>query len=139
MRHLILLLSTLLVFGCSFKIAQQDDAEVITRIGVITTKQEASLDDIEQDSRNSTSVGGSILSDGGGSGVAIGVGVLLSSLLSSDSEPELVRYEVDLKDGGQYKIYLESRDFEIGDCVEISVHPDEDKHPPAMKRNPSAC
>ena len=139
MRYSILLLSTLLVFGCSSKTAHQDDAEVITRIGVITAKEDASLNDIEQDSGSRTSVYGSVSSGGGGTSIGIGVGVLLSSFLSSDSEPELVRYEVDLKDGGQFTIYHESRNFEIDDCVEISVHPDEDKHPPTMKRKKGAC
>ena len=139
MRYSILLLSTLLVFGCSSKTAHQDDAEVITRIGVITAKEDASLNDIERDSGARTSVYGSVSTGGGGTSIAIGVGVLLSSFLSSDSEPELVRYEVDLKDGGQFTIYHESRDFEIDDCVEISVYPDEDKHPPTMKRSKGAC
>lgn len=139
MRYSILLLSALLAFGCSSKNAHHDDAEVITRIGVISAKEDASLNDIEKDSGSRTSVYGSVSSGGGGSSISIGVGVLLSTLFSGDSEPELVRYEVDLKDGGQFTIYLESRDFEIDDCVEISVHPDEDKHPPTMKRKKGAC
>ena len=139
MRYPILLLFALLVFGCSSRTAHQDDAEVITRIGIITTKEESSLNDIEQDSGKSTSVYGSISSGGGGTSVGIGVGVLLSSFLSSDSEPQLVRYEVDLKAGGQFTIYHDSRDFEVDDCVEITVHPDEDKYPPTMKRKKGAC
>ena len=139
MHYSILLLAALLVFGCSSKNTSQDEAEVITRIGVITAKEDASLNDIEKDTGSRTSVYGSVSSGGGGSSISIGVGVLLSSLFSSDSEPELVRYEVDLKDGGQFTIYLESRDFEIDDCVEISVHPDEDEHPPTMKRSKGAC
>ena len=64
---------------------------------------------------------------------------MLSSFLSGDSDQDLVRYEVDLKDGGQFTIYHDSRDFEVEDCVEITVYPDEDKHPPTMKRNKDAC
>ena len=139
MHYSILLLAALLVFGCSSKNTSQDEAEVITRIGVISAKEDASVNDIEKDTGRRTSVYGSVSTGGGGSSVSIGVGVLLSSLFSGDSEPELVRYEVDLKDGGQFTIYLESRDFEVDDCVEISVHPDEDKHPPTMKRNKGAC
>ena len=139
MRYSILLLSTLLAFGCSSKDTHQDDAEVITRIGVITAREDASLNDIEKDTGSRTSVYGSVSTGGGGSSISIGVGVLLSSLFSGDSEPELVRYEVDLKDGGQFTIYLESRDFEVDDCVEISVYPDEDTHPPTMKRKKGAC
>jgi hypothetical protein len=44
-----------------------------------------------------------------------------------------------LKDGGQFTIYHDSRDFEVEDCVEITVYPDEDKHPPTMERNKDAC
>ena len=139
MHYSILLLSALLAFGCGSKTPHQDDAEVITRIGVITAKEDASLNDVEQDSGRRTSVYGSVSSGSGGTSVAIGVGVLLSSFFSSDSEPELVRYEVDLKDGGQFTIYHDSRDFEIDDCVEITVHPDENKHPPTMKRKKDAC
>ena len=139
MHYSILLLAALLVFGCSSKNTYQDEAEVITRVGIVTAKEDASLNDIEKDTGSRTSVYGSVSSGGGGSSISIGVGVLLSSLFSSDSDPELVRYEVDLKDGGQFTIYLESRDFEIDDCVEISVHPDEDEHPPTMKRSKGAC
>ena len=139
MRYSILLLFALLAFGCSSKNTHQDDAEIITRIGVVSAKEDASLNDIEKDTGRRTSVYGSVSTGSRGSSISIGVGFLLSSILSSDSEPELVRYEVDLKDGGQFTIYLESRDFEIGDCVEISVYPDEDRHPPTMKRNKGAC
>ena len=136
MRYSILLLSALFVFGCSSKNAHEDDAEIITKIGVISAKEDASLNDVEKDKNASTSVYGSVSSGGG---VSIGIGVLLSSFLSGDSDQDLVRYEVDLKDGGQFTIYHDSRDFEVEDCVEITVYPDEDKHPPTMKRNKDAC
>ncbi len=136
MRYSILLLSALFVFGCSSKNAHEDNAEIINKIGVITAKEDASLNDVERDTGSRTSVYGSVSSGGG---VSIGIGVLLSSFLSSDSDQDLVRYEVDLKEGGQFTIYHDSHDFEVDDCVEISVHPDEDKHPPTMKRNKDAC
>jgi len=139
MRYSILLLSVLFVFGCSSKNAHEDDAEIITKIGVISAKEDASLNDVEKDKNVSTSVYGSVSSGSGGSGVSIGIGVLLSSFFSGESDQDLVRYEVDLKDGGQFTIYHDSRDFEVDDCVEITVHPDEDKHPPTMKRNKDAC
>lgn len=140
MRYSILLLSVLFVFGCSSKNAHQDNAEIITKIGVITAKEDASMNDVERDTGNrTTSVYGSVSSGSGGSGVSIGIGVLLSSFFSGDSDQQLVRYEVDLKDGGQFTIYHDSRDFEVEDCVEITVYPDEDKHPPTMKRNKGAC
>ena len=139
MRYPILLLAALLAFGCSSKNTRQDNAEIITRIGVITAKEDANVNEIEKDSRTRTSVYGSVSTGGGGTSIAIGVGVLLSSFLSSDSEPELVRYEVDLKDGGQFTIYLDSPDFEVDDCVEITLHPDEEKYPPTMTRKKGAC
>jgi hypothetical protein len=139
MRYSILLLSALFVFGCSSKNAHEDNAEIITRTGIITAKEDASLNDVEKDKNASTSVYGSVSSGSGGSGVSIGIGVLLSSFFSGESDQELVRYEVDLKDGGQFTIYHDSRDFEVDDCVEITVYPDEDKHPPTMKRNKDAC
>jgi len=139
MRYSILLLSVLLVFGCSSKNAREDNAEIITKIGVITAKEDASLNDVEKDKNASTSVYGSVSSGSGGSGVSIGIGVLLSSFFSGDSDQDLVRYEVDLKDGGQFTIYHDSRDFEVDDCVEITVHPDEDNHPSTMKRKNGAC
>ena len=139
MRYSILLLSVLLVFGCSSKNAREDNAEIITKIGVITAKEDASLNDVEKDKNASTSVYGSVSSGGGGGGVSIGIGVLLSSFFSGDSDQDLVRYEVNLKDGGQFTIYHDSRDFEVDDCVEITVHPDEDKYPPTMKRKKEAC
>ncbi|MDH3634607.1 MAG: hypothetical protein OES20_07865 [Gammaproteobacteria bacterium] len=136
MRYSILLLLAFLAFACSSKNTHQDDAEIITRIGVIAAKEDASVNDVEKDTRTRTSVYGSVSSGGN---FSIGVGVLLSSFFSGDSEPELVRYEVDLKDGGQFTIYLDSPDFEVDDCVEITVHPNEEKYPPTMKRKKGAC
>lgn len=136
MRYPIVLLAALLAFGCSSKNTHQDDAEIITRIGVITAKEDANVNEIEKDSRTRTSVYGSVSSGGN---FSIGLGFLLSDIFSSDSEPELVRYEVDLKDGGQFTIYLDSPDFEVDDCVEITLHPDEEKYPPTMTRKKGAC
>jgi len=109
---------------------------VITKLGTVTAKQEVSRDEVESDTRTRTSVYGSVSSGGG---ISIGIGVMLSQLFSGGSGGVPVRYEVDFKDGGQITIYHDSRDFEIGDCVEITVHPDENKHPPKMKRNKGAC
>ena len=71
--------------------------------------------------------------------VAIGIGVLLGSWLSGQSDTEPVRYEVRLDGGGEMTIYHDSPDFEVDDCVEIKVYPDEEKNPPSMKRNKGAC
>ncbi len=50
-----------------------------------------------------------------------------------------MRYEVELEDGDQISVYHDSHDFQIGDCVEITVHPDEEEHPPRMKRIKGGC
>ncbi len=136
MKYSILILTALLAFGCSSKQPHEDDAEIITRVGVITVKEDTSLAEVEKDTKVNTSVYGSVSSGGG---VSIGLGFLLSPFFSGDSDQELVRYEVDLGDGSQFTIYHDSRDFEVDDCVEIRVHPDEEEHPPTMKRKPDAC
>ncbi|MDH3218713.1 MAG: hypothetical protein OEO19_04185 [Gammaproteobacteria bacterium] len=136
MRYPIILLTCLALFGCASKNLDQQDAGVITKLGIVTARQEVSRDEIESDSRTRTSVYGSISSGGG---VSIGIGLMFSQLFSGGPGGLPLRYEVDFEDGGQITIYHDSRDFEIGDCVEITVHPDEDKHPPKMKRNKGAC
>ena len=65
MKYSILLVTVLLAFGCSSKKAHQDDDEIITRIGVISAKEDASLNDVEKDSGTRTSVYGSVSSGGG--------------------------------------------------------------------------
>jgi len=136
MRYAIILLGALLVFGCSSKSAREGEAEIITKIGVIGAKEDVSMDQVEKDRRSRTSLYGSISTGGR---VSIGIGFLLSPFLSGGSDPEPVRYEINLSDGGQMTVYHESRDFEVDDCVEIRVHPDEKKHPPTMQRNKGGC
>jgi hypothetical protein len=135
MRTAILLLAALLVFGCGSKNASESEAEIITKFGVITAKEDVEMRDVEEGTRSNTSVYGGI-SSGGGFG--IGLGVFLSP--GSDSGAvEPVRYQVELKDGGQITVYHDSHDFEPGDCVEITVYPDEEENPPVMKRNKDGC
>jgi len=136
MRYLITLITVMLLFGCSSKSAHEGDAEIITKIGVVAVKEDVSMDDVERDTHSRTSVYGSISTGGR---VSIGIGFLLSPFTSGGSDPEPVRYEINLLDGGQMTIYHDSRDFEVDDCVEIIVHPDEKKHPPTMKRNKGGC
>ena len=116
--------------------AWKDIDPTVTRIGVIVAREDVNMDDVEKDTGRRTSVYGSISTGGR---VSIGIGFLLSPFVSGGSEPEPVRYEVELIDGGQMTIYHNSRDFEVDDCVEISVHPDEKEHPPTMKRNKGGC
>jgi hypothetical protein len=135
MRTAILLLAALLVFGCGSKNASENEAEIITKFGVITAREDVEMSDVEEGTRSDTSVYGGI-SSGGGFG--IGLGVFLSP--GSDSGPvKPVRYEVELKDGGQITVYHDSHDFELGDCVEITVYPDEEEYQPVMKRNNDGC
>ena len=136
MRYSSLLLAAVLVFGCSSKKPTEDEAEIIIRIGLIIAKEDVNMEQVEKDSKVRTTVYGSVSS---GSGVSVGLGFLLSPFFSSDSDRDPVRYEVDLKDGGQITVYHESQDFEVGDCVEITIYPDEEKNPPAMKRDKGGC
>jgi len=134
MRYPLILFSALLLVACSSK--STHEAEIITRVGVIALKEDVSMDDVEQGTRGRTSVYGSISTGGR---VSIGIGFLLGAFSSGGSDPDPVRYEVNLLDGGQMTIYHGSRDFEVGDCVKITVHPDEEKNPPKMQRNKGAC
>ena len=139
MRYPILLLAALLLVGCGTKSSQpQDEAAAIVKHGVIASKEEVSVQEADSGTRGRTSVYGSV-SSGGGVSIGIGIGVLLSSIGSGDSEQQPVRYEVDVEDGGQITIYHQSRDFEVGDCVEIAVFPDESKKPPTMRRDKDGC
>lgn len=138
MRYLIILITAMLLFGCSSKSAHEDGAEIITKVGVVAAKEDVSMNDVEKDTatRGRTSVYGSVSSGGG---VSIGIGFLLGAFSSGSSDPDPVRYEINLLDGGQMTIYHDSRDFEVDDCVKIIVHPDEKKHPPVMERNKGGC
>lgn len=137
MRFSIILISTLLVFGCSSKSSQETDAEVIVKVGTIAAKEDVDMNQVETGTGSTrTSVYGSISSGGR---VSIGLGFLLGGFSSGSSDPEPVRYEIDLVDDGQMTIYHDSKDFEVGDCVKITVHPDEKKYPPTMKRHKGGC
>ncbi|MGD2173605.1 MAG: hypothetical protein PVI79_06020 [Gammaproteobacteria bacterium] len=138
MRYSILLICLLLA-ACGTKSSHEDAAPPIVRHGLIAAKKDVSMDQVESNTtRGTTSVYGSI-SSGGGVSIGIGIGVLLGSIGSGGSDPKPVRYDIDLQDGGQITIYHESRDFAVGDCVEITVYPDEKEHPPTMRRNPGGC
>ncbi len=137
MRFTLLVLSVLLVAACSSKNAAHEDAGVVTKVGLIKARDDVSMQQVEEErSRVNTriSVGAS-----SGGGVSVGLGFLFSQFGSKSSETDPVRYEVELIDGGQMTIYHDGSDFEIDDCVEITLHPDEEKHPPTMKRNKGGC
>lgn len=134
MRTPLWIAALILLTACSGK-STVEEADIITRLGEITAKEEASREKVSEKGVN-TSVYASVSSGGG---VSIGIGFLLSKFLSGGSDLAPMRYEVDLVDGDAMTIYHDSRDFEIGDCVEIRVHPDEEKHPPTMRRRKGAC
>ena len=131
MRAPVLALSLLLVAGCGAKHARDDAADVIVRDGTIVARQHVSSDEARDNVNTRTSVHATISSGGG---VSIGIGVLLSSILSGDSSRQPLRYEVEFDEDDSMTIYHDSPDFAVGDCVRIRVHPDEKKHPPAMQR-----
>ena len=135
MRSPLILLLALLLLACSSK-QPQEQGDVVTRVGVIAAREDVSMEDVEKGTRGHTSVYGSVSSGGR---VSVGIGFLLGAFSSGGSDPDPVRYEINLLDGGQMTLYDDSRDFEVGDCVEITVHPDEKKHPPEMKRNKGGC
>ncbi len=137
MRQALLITSLLLLAACSSKNAAPDEAEATIRVGVIKARDDVSMQQVEEErSRVNTRISASVSSGGG---VSIGLGFLISQFGSSSSDEEPVRYEVELLDGGQLTIYHDSRDFEVDDCVEIVVFPDETGHPPTMRRNPGGC
>ena len=136
MRFLILLLGASLAFGCATKSGNEIEPEIITKVGVIKSKEDVEMEQVESDTRVNTSVHARISTGGR---VSIGLGFLFFPFTSSSSDIEPVRYEVELIDGGQMTIYHDSRDFEVDDCVEITLHPDEEKHPPTMKHSRGGC
>lgn len=131
MRPGIVALTLLLAAGCSAKSAREDAANVIVREGTIAAREQVSSDEARDNVNTRTSVYGSVSSGGR---VSIGIGVMLSSILAGSSSSQPVRYEVEFDEDDSMTIYHDSPDFAVGDCVEIRVHPDEKKHPPAMKR-----
>lgn len=134
MRFLIPALVIVVLLGCSSKKPMEDN--VVTKSGLIMQKDIVDAAEVDQQQgRTRTSVFGSFSSGGG---VSIGLGFLFSGM-GSETPKNPVKYQVNLLDGTEVTLYHESRDFEIGDCVEISMHEDMEKHPPSMKRNQGGC
>lgn len=141
MRRSILILSVLLSVGCSTSKPTEGGAEIIKRTGVIVVKDDSDQNAVESESTGTSrsSVYGSVSSGSSGSGMSIGLGVLLGSISSAGSSKSPVRYDIETEDGETVTVYYESPDFEVGDCVEVTSHPDEKKYPPVMKRTKDAC
>lgn len=136
MRTSILLLVAVLVFGCSSKKADEIDTASASKIGVIVAREDVETMDVEEETRTNSSAYGGVSSGGG---FSIGVGVLFSPRTSGASARKPMRYEVELQNEGRITVYHDSYDFQIGDCVEIGLDPDDDEHPPAMKRIKGGC
>ena len=135
MRLVTLLLICLLLPACAGKSPREGD-EWIDKTGRISAREIVNLDEAGSKNKVKTSVHASVSSGGG---LSIGLGFLLSPLFSGNAEQEAVRYEVDLLDGETMTIYHESRRFEVGDCVRISIKPKAEDEPPKMERVKGAC
>lgn len=136
MRYPILILATLLALGCGSKQPAAEKPDPIVKYGLITDKEEVDLETVESDSRVNTSIFASISTGGR---FSIGLGFLLGPFKSSKSEESPLRYEVAFVDGGEMTIYHLSTLFEVDDCVEITIYPDEEENPPTMVRSKDGC
>jgi hypothetical protein len=125
-----------LLSACASNNPPEDQAEMITRVGVITGKEVVELEGSGGDSRVSTGVSASVSSGGG---LSIGIGFLLSPLFNKSPDKAPVRYHVELLNGDPLTVYHDSDVFEVGDCVEISSLADNDKAAPLMKRIEGGC
>ena len=135
MRTSILLLVALLVSGCSSKKADENGTGSTKKIGMIIAREDVETMDVEEETRTNTSAYGGVSSGG----FAIGSGVLFSPRTSGVSARKPMRYEVELQNEGRITVYHDSYDFQIGDCVEIGLYPDEEEHLPTMKRIKGGC
>ena len=136
-RCSVLVALALLALGCASKSSRDQALNAVVKHGTIVSREDVSMDEVQSRTRGTTSVYGSV-SSGGGVSIGIGIGVLMSSI-GSGRKSEPVRYEIDLQDEGQITIFHSSRDFEVGDCVEITVFEDEEQHPPTMRRDKDGC
>ena len=117
MRRWLLVLMLMLATACTSK-AVPENTEVVTKFGLITAKEEVELGQVEQSSKTRTSVYGSVSSGGG---IRIGVGFLVGLFDSEQLEEDPIRYDVKLLDGSEIEIYHLSRNFEVDDCVMITL------------------
>ena len=134
-RSIPLWLGVLLLVGCAASNIPPED-ELVVRAGIVVDRQLVDTGEARSKTRVDTSVHATISSGGG---FAIGLGFLLSPFLSSDDVKQAMRYDIDLVDGDRMTVYHDDRGFYPGDCVEIRVHPNQQKYPPILRRNPAAC
>ena len=136
MRSTIMLLMLALLTGCASSSATENDAEFVTRIGVIMGKQVIDPENPGGDKQTNTSVHASVSS---GSGLSIGLGFLVSAMSGGSSEKHPVRYQIELLDGEPITVFHESDLFEVEDCVEISSMAGDEETPSLMKRIKDGC
>ena len=136
MRSTIMLLALALLYGCAASSPAENDAEFVTRIGVIKGKQVVDPEYSGGDKQTNTSVHASVSSGGG---LSIGLGFLVGTFSGGSSEKHPVRYQVELLGGDPMTVYHESDLFEVEDCVEISWMAGDDETPPLMKRIKGGC
>jgi len=136
MRNSILLLIALLISGCSAKKSDQNDAGSISEIGVIVAREDVEMMTVEKEVRTNISAYGGLSGHGG---LATGAGDLFPPRTSGGSARRPMRYEVELQNEGRITVYHDSYEFQIGDCVEIGLYPNNEERPPAMKRIRGGC
>ncbi len=134
-RSITICFAALLAVGCASGGAPPAD-EVVVRAGTVVDRELVDTGEARSRTRVDTSIHARVSSGGG---FAIGLGFLLSPFLSSGDTKQAIRYEIDLLDGDRMTVYHDDHGFYPGDCVEIRVHPDEEKYPPTLRRNPTAC
>ena len=133
MQFALALLVVVLVAGCSSKQPQEND--IVTKLGIVSAKEEVEVSEVESETSGNTVFFGGISSGGG---FSIGVGSQ-SSPGSSSKTRKSMRYEVELSEGGQMSVYHDSHDFEVGDCVEVTVNSTDNENPPGMQRVEDGC
>ncbi len=134
-RSILPWLVALLLGGCAAGGTPPQD-ELVVLAGIVVDRQLVDTGEARSKTRVDTSIHATVSSGGG---FAIGLGFLLSPFLSSDEVKQAMRYDIDLIDGDRMTVYHDDRGFYPGDCVEIRVHPNQDRYPPTLRRNPAAC
>ncbi|MFV2032930.1 MAG: hypothetical protein ACC663_10575 [Gammaproteobacteria bacterium] len=137
-RYMPLLIIGLLTAGCASKnLPPGSLPEVVQKTGVIIAKEKIQLDDIEEkDIGVRTSIYASIFSGGR---ISLGLGFLFSPSGSEDKSETPIRYEIRMLDGSEIVLYSDIANFEVEDCVEVTINEDVEKYPPIMRRNRSGC
>lgn len=138
MRLFLFLFTLLFLSACSTK--TPDSAampDVVNKTGVVVAKQVIPVHEIDDEGLNvDTRIFASIFSGGR---ISLGLGFLFSPSNSSETPVKPVRYEVKMMDGSEFVLYSENEDFEIDDCVDITIYEDVENHPPQMERNKDGC